>query len=230
MNYSITQTIRKSIFLSILLAISFIKTTKSDKNFIDNQILTLVKNSSLRVFSGNIAVAIQNLDEYGCWCYFYNNIGRGKSQPVDEVDGFCKVLHEGYMCAIMDAENVGESCIPWEIEYQPGSGAGINVFRHCIELNPNSVCAQMACAVEGQFVDNMFAFLLSGSQIDYDSFGHNNGFEPSDNFSEGNCPIKILNTPGMKACCGRYPFRFAYKTLDGERACCGMKTYNTGWF
>ena len=88
-------------------------------------------------------------------------------------------MADGYRCAIMDAENAGESCIPWEVDYFPGSGAGINIFKNCKERNPNSLCAQYACAIEGQFVDNLFAFLLSGSQIDYDSYSHKNGFDPS---------------------------------------------------
>ena len=64
-----------------------------------------------------------------------------------------------YRCAILDGEIEGESCIPWEIQYNPGSGAGINIYESCINLNPGSVCAQRSCAVEGQFVDNLFAFL-----------------------------------------------------------------------
>merc|ERR1711879_877084 len=50
----------------------------ADKNAIDAQLMAQVANSSLRAFSGNIAVAVKRLDEYGCWCYFYDNVGRGK--------------------------------------------------------------------------------------------------------------------------------------------------------
>merc|ERR1712131_420942 len=57
----------------------------------------LFKNSSsMRVFAGTIANSIEGLDGYGCWCYFYNRHGKGKSQPVDDVDAFCKILHQGY--------------------------------------------------------------------------------------------------------------------------------------
>jgi hypothetical protein len=215
----------------------FLKTIFADKTHIDQQLMGLIRNSSLRAFSGNIATAIENLDEYGCWCYFYDNVGRGKSQPVDEIDGFCKTLADGYRCAMIDSEAEGESCIPWETDYSPGSGAGINIFRKCVELNPNSPCAQRSCTVEGQFVDNLFAFLLSGSMIDYQSYSHKNGFQPgvstyvddNGNFIEGNCPVKIgvKGVSGEKSCCGVYPFRYPFKTLDGDRACCGTRTYNT---
>ena len=166
-------------FKSFSFLLCLVKTTKSDKNHIDKQLLNLIRNSSLRAFSGNIANAVHNLDEYGCWCYFYDNVGRGKGTPVDEIDGFCKTLHEGYKCAMIDGEEEGETCIPWESDYNPGSGAGVNIFRTCQELNPGSNCAQRSCAVEGQFVDNLFAFLLSGSLIDYESYSHDNGFDPS---------------------------------------------------
>merc|ERR1711981_2387 len=184
---------------------SLVALAAADKDSIDRQVLALVRNSSLRAFTGNIANAVNSLDEYGCWCYFYDNVGRGKGTPVDEIDGFCKTLGDGYQCAILDSEAAGESCVPWEV---------------------TDNCARFGCAVEGQFVDSLFAFLLSGSQIDYNTYGHNNGFDPSHN--EG-CPVKpgVKGVSGEKSCCGAYPYRFPFKTLDGDRACCGARTYNT---
>merc|ERR1712066_869709 len=175
---------------------SLVALAAADKESIDRQVLALVRNSSLRAFTGNIANAVNQLDEYGCWCYFYDNVGRGKGTPVDEIDGFCKTLGDGYQCAIIDSEAAGESC------------------------------ARYSCAVEGQFVDSLFAFLLSGSQINYNDFGHQNGFDPSHN---AGCPVKpgVKGVSGEKSCCGAYPYRFPFKTLDGDRACCGARTYNT---
>merc|ERR1712071_407053 len=207
-------------------ATSLVALAAADKDSIDRQVLSLVRNSSLRAFTGNIANAVNSLDEYGCWCYFYDNVGRGKGTPVDEIDGFCKTLGDGYQCAIIDSEAAGESCVPWEVVYSPGTGAGVNLRDSCIALNDNK-CARYGCAVEGQFVDSLFAFLLSGSQIDYNTYGHNaGGFDASHN--EG-CPVKagIKGVSGEKACCGAYPYRFPFKTLDGDRACCGARTYNT---
>merc|ERR1712032_960656 len=157
---------------------SLVALAAADKDSIDRQVLALVRNSSLRAFTGNIANAVNSLDEYGCWCYFYDNVGRGKGTPVDEIDGFCKTLGDGYQCAIIDSEAAGESCVPWEVSYNPGTGAGVNLRDSCNSLNDNN-CARYGCAVEGQFVDSLFAFLLSGSQIDYNTYGHNNGFDAS---------------------------------------------------
>merc|ERR1711988_1242142 len=33
--------------------------------------------------------------------------------------------------------------------------------------------AARACSVEGIFVDNLFAYLVSGTQINYETYGHN---------------------------------------------------------
>merc|ERR1711988_840003 len=208
---------------------SLVALAAADKDSIDRQVLALARNSSLRAFTGNIANAVNQLDEYGCWCYFYDNVGRGKGTPVDEIDGFCKTLADGYQCAIIDSEAAGESCVPWEVAYAPGNGAGVNLRDSCNSLNTDN-CARYACAVEGQFTDSLFAFLLSGSQIDYATYSHNNGFDPSHNFGgEPGCPVKpgVKGVSGEKACCGAYPYRFPYKTLDGDRACCGARTYNT---
>merc|ERR1711981_842591 len=120
----------------------------ADKASIDKQLMAQIQNSSLRAFSGNIQTAVERLDEYGCWCYFYDNVGRGKGTPVDEIDGFCKTLADGYQCAIIDGEGEGQSCVPWEVAYAPGAN-----------------CAARACSVEGIFVDNLFAFLISGTPI-----------------------------------------------------------------
>ena len=199
----------------------------ADFDSIQRQVLQRVRNSSLRAFTGNIATAVASFDEYGCWCYFYDNVGRGKGTPVDELDGLCKTLADGYQCAIIDSEASGESCVPWEVTYQPGQGTGSDRFADCQAQNVGATnCAIRSCSVEGIFTDNVFALLLGGSQADLDSFGHANGFDPSHN--EG-CPVKagIKGVSGEKACCGAYPNRFPFKTLDGDRACCGARTYNT---
>ena len=106
-------------YIKFFLTLQLFSLALADKSSIDRQILSLVGNSSLRAFTGNIANAIQQFQEYGCWCYFYDEVGRGKGTPVDELDGFCKTLHDGYTCAILDAELEGEAeeCVPWEVSY-----------------------------------------------------------------------------------------------------------------
>ena len=52
-------------------ATTFTIAVVADKAAIDKQLMEQVNNSSLRAFSGNIANAVNQLDEYGCWCYLY---------------------------------------------------------------------------------------------------------------------------------------------------------------
>merc|ERR1711865_730238 len=197
----------------------------ADKASIDKQLMGQIQNSSLRAFSGNIQTAVERLDEYGCWCYFYDNVGRGKGTPVDEIDAFCKTMADGYECAIRDCEDEGTACVPWEVDYNGGNGAGVDLGRSCASLNTEQ-CAIRACAIEGQFVQNLFAVLLSGASINYADYAHQNGFNPS--HDEG-CPVKagIKGASSAKGCCGAYPTRYPFKSLDGDRACCGARTYNT---
>ena len=64
-------------------------------------------------------IEIMDLDRYGCWCYFDKDHGKGHGQPVDEFDTYCQHLHQGYDCAMLDAEAAGEpECIAWETEYR----------------------------------------------------------------------------------------------------------------
>jgi hypothetical protein len=211
-----------------LAATSFLALAAADYSSIQQQIMAMVRNSSLRAFAGNVQAAVESFDEYGCWCYFYDNVGRGKGTPVDELDGMCKTLHDGYTCAIIDAELEGaDECIPWEVEYNPGSGAGNDRFATCQAANPGGDnCAVRACSVEGIFTDNVFALLLGGSQADLENFSHSQGFDPA---TDAGCPVKpgVHGSSGAKECCGSYPNRFPFKTLDGDRACCASRTYNT---
>ena len=102
--------------ISVSLALAGLASADFDN--IQRQIMAQVRNSSMRAFQGNVQEAIQQFDNYGCWCYFYDNVGRGKGTPVDELDGLCKTLHDGYTCAIIDSEEEGQECTPWEVPYR----------------------------------------------------------------------------------------------------------------
>ena len=186
-----------------------------------------------RAFTGQVANTVAQLDEFGCWCYFYDIKFQGRGEPVDEVDGFCKTLQQGYECAMRDGEDEGETCIPWEVSYTPGSGGGDTLVSSCIDMNPNSNCAARACAVESTFVNSLFALLISGQAIDYQSFSHAQGFDPEAGCATGNARNdQEFFGPDVTqdyACCGYYPERFPYNTKFGEKACCGTRTYSTSF-
>merc|ERR1711879_672423 len=137
------------------------------------------------------------INEYACWCYFEDDHGRGKGKPLNGVDHYCKKLHDGYDCCMLDFEEAtgNDSCIPWKVRYLPGVGNG-----------------------EANLVFNLF---IAGGAID-DSFNQANGFD-----EKANCPLKEGIQDTERACCGEAPNRFPYKPLSGERSCCGGATYDT---
>lgn len=83
------------------------------------------------------------IDGYGCWCNFKNNGQiKGKGKPVDEIDGVCRLLHDGYKCSVvdsleefmvkedgeiqLDSSKTGDNlaqlqlCQPHRVDYSPG--------------------------------------------------------------------------------------------------------------
>jgi len=169
-------------------------------------------------------------DMYGCWCYFENDHGSGKGHPIDELDGFCKTLHDGYTCIIMDSADMGMSCVPWEIPYNSAFGSGIptgltmdGLKAECDSQNNADTCEAWTCKVEGWFVQQYFTYAANGGLIN-ENYRHVNGFS-----TDANCPISN-GIQSEKACCGEYPLRFPFKTYNGARDCCYSHTFNTNLY
>jgi len=172
---------------------------------------------------GQSQAQIDQLNEYGCWCFFDEDHGRGKAQPVDSIDEICKILHDGYECAMRDAEAEGDTCVPWEVNYASAvGGGGLSIAEECQSLNAGNNCAIRACTVEGTFVANIVGAFIGGAQINQ-SYKQSNGFD----FANVCVTKKNGGGPANKECCGNYPERFPYKTVGGDRKCCGSRTYNS---
>merc|ERR1712088_83237 len=176
-----------------------------------------------RAFTGSIGKTIASINEYGCWCYFGDDHGRGKGQPQDAIDEMCKVLADGYECAMRDAEDEGTTCVPWEVEYVSAiGGSDVGIAGECAQNNPDSNCAARACTIEGAFIANLLDAFVSGNGID-NAQKHSNGFD-----QPTICATKKNGGgPTNKACCGSCPDRFPFKTIGGDRKCCGNRTFNS---
>merc|ERR1711894_314224 len=164
-----------------------------------------------KAFGGQIGNTINSMNEYGCWCYFNDDHGRGKGTPVDAIDEMCKTLHEG------------STCVPWEVDYTSAvGGSGLTIAEECANVNSDNNCAIRACSVEGSFMANLLDVFISGNGINNDN-RHSNGFDQATV-----CATKKNGGgPSNKACCGNYPDRFPFKTVGGDRQCCGSRTYNS---
>jgi len=166
------------------------------------------------------------INEYACWCYFEDDHGRGHGKPLNGIDHICKKLADGYDCCMVDAEALtgNDSCVPWEVQYLPGTGTGeANLVFNCDGFNDinTDFCRNCACKVEGIFVLRTFNLFIAGGQID-EAFSQAHGFD-----EKVNCPLQDGIKDTERACCGEHPHRFPYKPLSGERGCCGGQTFDT---
>lgn len=91
-----------------------------------------------RIFASNQAISGADLfgfpEGYGCWCYFGADhlLRQAKGAPLDEWDRACQFLSWGYECAILDAEERGEECLPWVIDYETiNTGESTDIYGDC---------------------------------------------------------------------------------------------------
>lgn len=177
-------------------------------------------NTQFRGVTNLMGALLPKINKYGCWCYFDSDHGKGKSQPVDDVDAICKMLHEGYECAILDAEEAGEECVPWEADYDAAAAGFETIVEECQVRNADkSACSINACIVEQWFIVSVFQSFIGGNQHRED-YLHVNGFD-----TDSECPTR-KGAASDHSCCGLYPFRHPFKTYGGARSCCGSKTYD----
>jgi len=179
------------------------------------------------IMTENAAIA-NNLNNYGCWCYFEENpngaiertgIGYGKSDPVNEYDAACKILHGGYECVIADQAALGQTCEPWTVSYNVPDSAALDAdgsVAACNAINAPNSCAAQACYVERQFVLDYIDLFSQSTPLQKNLYLHSNGFDQAGS----GCPITKGTRNPTTACCGSYPQRYPYKILSGARACC----------
>ena len=205
-----------------LLPIAYPKTLQQMANLVEAQ----TQRQTGRSFGGQLQTAIESMNEMSCWCYFGDDHGRGRGPVMDEIDQICKTLADGYDCAMIDHEeelrrNSNDDCVPWDVDYRSAvGGTSEQLTEACNRLNRNK-CAARACIVEGNFISSLTLHFISGGSVNMD-YKHENGF---DHVSQ--CVGKAGVPADEKRCCGKYPMRFPYKPMGGERDCCGIKTYNT---
>ena len=124
------------------------------------------------------------MNEYGCWCYFENDFVDGQGPAQDPIDEICKTLNMGYRCIIMDMEDAGTPCVPYEVTYNSAFGSGLapfgltmdNLIQECEAQNTPGSCESMTCQVEGWFLLSYFTWSVWGGAIDT-SQSAANGFD-----------------------------------------------------
>ena len=190
---------------------------------------------SVREFSGQIAVMLNGIKKYGCWCYLDDTYRENaRAQPVDTIDSICRELINGYKCATMDAEDIGEECDAQQITYTQFNFFGReeeHLEVDCTALNPDDICARRACMIEALFVFHIGTHLFFNgveARPDYNSdmvhISEGGTFDP-----EVEC-LGITNPVRSESeCCGEYGTgRKPYRLNSGftTRGCCFNEVYN----
>lgn len=176
------------------------------------------------------------LNTYGCWCYFGNDVEEARGPPQDGFDKLCKILVQGYECAIMDAKEEGKICVPWEVEYKtvmilPTT----NVPVECAQKNKNNPCAQRACIVETTFMislqEKLFQFQLPKDQFKHSDdrwnqsvcheLNHQSWNERIIGLDKDGIPIEARGEFGLASGHQLATMR-ELKGAKNERKCCGV--------
>lgn len=169
---------------------------------------------------------------YGCWCLpdtDHADYTPRFGKPVDAVDGSCKKQAQCYDCAKMDhGSDCDSSSVGYKFELHKDSNDPDNHMKHSITCldDPNKSkrsCSRAVCECDKRLAEDLrtnFGFWVQGhhqTQGDFDT-----SMCEVDRCTSGNCQAR-----GPVECCGantgpRYPFR----SHDGQRKCCGDKTYD----
>ena len=64
-----------------------------------------------------IGYYLDSIWNYGCWCYFGDNMSHGRGIPVNKVDQVCRALNYCYTCVRMDESENFKSCAPGTVSY-----------------------------------------------------------------------------------------------------------------
>lgn len=200
-----------------------------------------------RLLTDMMGSSLENIVNYGCWCYFgTDGHGKGRGEPVNRVDEFCKNLHDGYQCIKLDANSENQkNCVPWEVDYTTSPSMVADLSELCARKNAGNNCAIRSCIVENLFITSIFQAFISGYTLD-DNFSALNGFEQEENcFSKtidttenpvwahggggngGNSQNGEIAEQEESMCCGEYPHRFPHKKTATKK-CCGSKAYDGG--
>lgn len=142
--------------------------------------------------------SLDNINGYGCWCYFdEEDHGKGKGQPVNELDRLCRVLHDGYDCIEMDDPLCQAHTIEHEVEYPPpipnawaDEADYPDLEAKCSTANSGDECTTRACMIESYFMAELLKMYIAtdfsnaqlygaGGPLDA-AYRHNNGFDPAE--------------------------------------------------
>merc|ERR1711941_117797 len=203
-----------------------------------------------RGFTENFAeLYLEDIVHYGCWCYLDANYTNAHGPVQDGLDMHCKNLVRAYRCIVIDSvEREDETtCDPVNQEYEEynlfGGGAEAttnDVVTDCNNRNPGQPCETAICIADGTFSLNLFTVIMPTGVADFNSGPFDPNLAHASNAAIGENGATTTFDPDTECafgaqgvgysdrqCCGAYPQRYPFKTMNGDRACCADQTYNT---
>lgn len=177
---------------------------------------------------------------YGCWCLpdaGHKIHSPGYGTPMDPVDASCKRQSQCYDCAKLD--HPGRDCVADKIQYKYtlnyDAADPTNHWKKSITCDDDPMtgknggksekasCRRAICECDKALAEDL------RENFEYWQVGHHatqGNFVPTAECFRDQSPGP--GSEGPPQCCGSsYATRFSYKTMNGQRGCCGDKTYDS---
>lgn len=180
-------------------------------------------------FIPGVGYFLNNLQEYGCWCFFDEKHGQGRGNPVDVFDSHCMKYHHAVACAKREIE----SCDPYDTSYSITARQedGGDITYDC--ETGNDSCQEATCYAQSHFISLLLKEQLEHLKVpDYPSFS---AWKNGGSFDNESCKIGGGSRPRDEMCCGTWKHNTKKLLRFGKhlsRACChsdngAFKTYDS---
>jgi len=180
-------------------------------------------------FIPGVDLLFQNLQDYGCWCFFNNKHGQGRGQPVDAFDTHCMKYHHAVSCAKLEIDN----CNPYTTTYSitaKQSGQNGDITYDC--ETGNNKCQEATCYAQSHFISLLLKEQLENLKVP--SYPLYSSWKDGGNFDSSTCKISGPGQLRQEMCCGSWKYNTKKLLRYGQhlsRSCCdqpdgGFKTYD----
>lgn len=132
----------------------------------------------------NIGYLLADIWNYGCWCYFGENMSHGRGVPVNKVDETCRALNYCYTCVRIDEREInGKSCQPGQVSYNRPTGTNAATKSQeiqCEQNNNGDSCKINTCKCETQFIASLIKMFFDPKEVFEPEWLHSKGeFDPN---------------------------------------------------
>jgi len=173
----------------------------------------------------NSFIPFDSIWDYGCWCYFGDDAGKGQGKAQNEVDELCKSLQTCYRCAKLDSlEDVSDKiCKPGQIEYNVNVNSISNqgALLACQHPLNTDDCQIHVCSCEINFINRLLQLFFSGVTFNPDL--HHDTWTQHKEV----CVHDQNAGPSTMECCGSYPDRKPFRLESTTECCKDMRLYDS---